>query len=246
MKSPLTKKSHWPLYLLAPALFLSFAPLYFPTMQQLKLTRFVAVPNPLFWLGITYLAGYALSFLIPNVFLNLLEETMRFVRRFFWFFAIVIVIKAILFFYWINQHVIHSFLNSADEFSCYFMAECLRLKRWWVELHLNWEFFKTVHVGNRDGKWFSVYPPGWPLVYALGLKFKIQDWLNPILVGLALINFHWIGKRLYGFTAACLAILILLLSPFFTFTAATYFSHGTCLFVLSLFCVAYLKWFDAK
>lgn len=147
--------------------------------------------------------------------------------------------------YLVNQHILHSFLSSADEHSCYFLAECLRKGKLYVDIPPLTDFFKVVHVGMRDGKWFSVYPPGWPLLWAFGLQFHIVDWLNPVMSSLAVFFFYLSGARLFGRMAAVLGLILMYSNPFFIFTAASYFSHGTCLLCISVFLYTFLRWREA-
>lgn len=147
---------------------------------------------------------------------------------------------------YINRNVLHSFMNSADEHSCYFFAECLRMGRLWVEPHPLSEFFNVVHVGNKGGKWFSVYPPGWPLIFAFGLGWGIQDYLNPLMSALALIFFFLAGKKIFGASAALTGLGLAAFTPFFAFTSASYFSHSTSLLMISIFLYGNLKWHEAQ
>ncbi len=148
--------------------------------------------------------------------------------------------------YWVNQHILHSFLSSADEHSCYFLAECLRKGKLYVDTPPMADFFKVVHVGMRDGKWFSVYPPGWPLIWALGLQFNIVDWLNPVMSALAVFFFYLAGSKLFSRLSTVVGLTVMVLSPFFMFTAASYFSHATCLLCISVFLYAFLRWREAR
>ena len=146
----------------------------------------------------------------------------------------------------VNRAVLHSFMNSADEHSCLFLAECLRRGRLFVEPHPMSEFFNVVHVGNRDGKWFSVYPPGWPLIWAAGRTFRVEDWLNPVMACIATFFFYLSGKRVFGKTAALTGLFLAAVSPFFMFTSASYFSHTTCLLAISVFIYAFLRWMELR
>lgn len=158
----------------------------------------------------------------------------------------VLLICLLLLLVWINRHVLHSFMNSADEHSCYFLAELIRIGKWWVRPHDLSEFFNVVHVGNRDGKWFSVYPPGWPLLWALGIEWNIVDWLNPVLTVASLPLLYGAARRFFGVSAALGGLILAVLSPFFMFTAASYFSHATALFCMALFIYAFVRWQEKK
>ena len=142
----------------------------------------------------------------------------------------------------VNLFILNRFMSSADEHSCYFFAECIKSGKLWATPHPLSEFFDVVHIGNKDGKWFSVYPPGWPALFALGLKFKLIDWLNPALATVAVVLLYRTGKKIFSFSSTCLGIILLTTTPFFLFNNAGYFSHTTCLLMISLFLFAYMKW----
>lgn len=213
--------------------------------EQLNLRWFTTSDS--FWLlGLTLFAGLLSALLFPSGIIHPLERISKAFTKYYSFLLIVGLPLGIFVLYQINQHVLHSFLNSADEHSCYFLAECIRRGKLLVASHPLSEFFDVVHVGNRDGKWFSVYPLGWPLIWAVGLELQIVDWLNPVLSSLSLILFYKAVKRLFHQEAAFLGVLLTFISPFFLFTSASYFSHSTCLFLISVFLYAFLKWQDAS
>ncbi len=197
-------------------------------------------------LGITLGLALASPILLPDSSLKKLEGIFQWVRRRFKILAAVGLPLLLLAYYAVNRKILHSFMGSADEHSCYFMAECLRLGRLWVKPHPLSQFFQVVHVGNRDGKWFSVYPPGWPLLLALGLEWHIVDWLNPFLTMLALVFLYQAAKKVYGFPVAWLGLSLTVLTPFFIFTSASYFSHGTSLLMLSIFLYAFPMWEERR
>lgn len=236
-------KSRSILFVISLILFL--APGWAPYFAQVAAHNMFITGDSLFLLGLAIFAGLLCSFLLPN---GLLEGTnclFGFVRSKFIILAGIFLPLVLFSLYLVNQKILHSFMGSADEHSCYFLAECIRMGKWWVKPHPLSEFFNVVHVGNRDGKWFSVYPPGWPLIWALGLQLNIVDWLNPILATLALIFFYKSGKRIFGSSSAWFGIFCLVITPYFAFTSASYFSHGTCLLMIALFVYTFLKWMDA-
>lgn len=143
---------------------------------------------------------------------------------------------------WVNHHVLLSFMNSADEFSCYFFAQLLAAGKFWTAPHPAKDFFETAHVGAIGGKWFSVYPPGWPLVWAAGLKFHLKDSLNPVLAALCIPVLADTGRRIYGRCSVLFLTFFLLISPFFVLNAAAYYSHNLCLLLVVLYWNAALRW----
>ncbi len=144
--------------------------------------------------------------------------------------------------YQVNQHILHSFLSSADEHSCYFLAECLRRGRLYADIPPFADFFEVVHVGMKGGKWFSVYPPGWPVIWAMGLNLNIVDWLNPAMSALAVFVFYRAGIRIFSRSSVVCGLFLCISSPFFAFTAASYFSHATSLLCVAVFLYSFLRW----
>ncbi len=193
-------------------------------------------------LGLGLAFALLCSFFLPNSAVQAAERVWRqcLEKHGFVFPALLLLLLTALI--WINRHILHQFMNSADEHSCYFFAELIRMGKWWVAPHELAEFFNVVHVGNRDGKWFSVYPPGWPLLWAAGLQFKIADWINPLLAVFSLPLIYGAARRLFGAAAALGGILLVVFTPFFLFTGASYFSHAACLFTMAVFIYSFVRW----
>ena len=196
------------------------------------------------WLGVTLLVSLLACYLLPDFFISWIDRFSRLtscavLRTVIMIFSLLSLVYGL---YWVNQNILHAFLSSADEHSCYFLAECLRRGKLFVEIPPLADFFQVVHVGMKGGKWFSVYPPGWPAIWAIGIHFNIADWLNPVMSALAILFFYLAGIRLFAPRVVACGLLVCALSPFFMFTAASYFSHGTCLLCVSIFLYAFLRW----
>jgi len=246
-----------PALLLSAGAFLALAPVWVPHIQKVGGHNLFATPASMVLLGITLLASLLAYYLLTDSLvaglLSLVSGRPPLVSRpaiisrfqfpiFRFLFVVCGLSSLVLFFYWVNQHILHSFLSSADEHSCYFLAECLRKGKLYVDIPPLADFFKVVHVGMRSGKWFSVYPPGWPLIWAVGLQFNIVDWLNPVLSALSVFFFYLSGIRLFSRWAVAGGLILMCMNPFFAFTAASYFSHATCLLCISVFLYAFLRW----
>jgi hypothetical protein len=89
------------------------------------------------------------------------------------------------------------------------------------------DFFFENHV-IYGAKWFGKYPPGWPVLLALGMGAHAAWLLNPFL-GLATL---WLtvllARRVFDERVARLSALLLVLSPFFVLNAVGYMSHPAC------------------
>jgi hypothetical protein len=243
--------------ILAAGTFFAFAPFWASHIQRVWGHNLFATPDAMVLLGVTLLVSLLAYYLLPDFLVQAGESSFCRNRTKAQRFSAVPVgvgfgigllslvgLTCVL--YLVNQRILNSFLSSADEHSCYFLAECLRKGKLYVDVPPLADFFKVVHVGMRDGKWFSVYPPGWPLIWAFGLQFNIVDWLNPVISSLAIFFFYLAGIRLFSRWSVICGLILMCLSPFFMFTAASYFSHPTCLLCISIFLYAFFRWREAR
>ncbi len=229
------------IYLVPIALLLFAAPLWAPYCEVLKGRRLFLTADSMIWLGGALLAGFLWQFL-PCLTVGLIDRSLPRIRQYATWLMLLLIPATLAGLFYLNQQVLHAFMNSADEHSCLFLAECLRLGRLWVEPPPLSEFFNVVHVGNKGGHWFSVYPPGWPLFLALALEWNLRDWINPVITVLALFFLYLSGRKVYGGHVAFLSLLLLVFTPFFAFTGAGYFSHNTCLLMMAILTYAFLRW----
>ncbi len=199
--------------------------------------------DAMLFLGLSLLAA-ALGFFLSGFFKTHPLEG-EFPKGLFMLFSFAAVPAAAFVLYGVNQAVLHGFMSSADEHSCYFLAECLRKGKLWVPPHALSEFFNVTHIGNKAGKWFSVYPPGWPLIWSFGISAGLTHWVNPVLTALSLPLFLASARRIFDRSAAVLGLLLALTAPFFLFTGAAYFSHPAALLMSSLFLYSFLRWNEA-
>ena len=129
--------------------------------------------------------------------------------------------------------VLQRFPNSADEYAYLFQAETFARGQLWNEATPLPEHFRFIHIAQRDGKWVSRFPPGWPAMLSVLAWARIPMWLlNPLMglvvLGLAVLLFAELGLK----RAAPIAVAALATSPFFLFNAASYFNHVACLVFL--------------
>lgn len=193
-------------------------------------------------LGMALLGGLAGAAFLPDDVTGFAEKAFRRVLAKPVVYGCAGLLVLLLLIVAVNKLVLHSFLGSADEHSCYFLAECLRKGKLFVSSPPLSEFFNVVHVGNKGGKWFSVYPPGWPLIWSFGLRWGIVDWLNPVMSTLSIVFFYKAARRVFSPAAAWLGLFLAAITPFFLFTSASYFSHSTCLLAIAVFLYAFVEW----
>jgi len=226
--------------------FLFAGVLWVPKIQVFHNHNIFLSLDTVILLGLSLLCGLLFTQFESPAIVKRLEHFFLVSRNYILLIVLIVLPTSLLITYFTNQVVLNSFLSSADEHSCYFLSECLRKGRLWVEPHAISNAFNVVHVGNVGGKWFSVYPPGWPLIWAIGLHLNIADFLNPLISSLALLFFFLSGRKVFGQATAFWAIVSVTFSPFFVFTSSSYFSHSTCMLMVAIFLYGYLKWMDAS
>ena len=101
--------------------------------------------------------------------------------------------------------------------------------------------FMVPFVVDYHGQRFAKYPPGWPVVLALGIRFGIRPWINPLLAGLVVWLTYRVGQKLIGSACGVLAAFLTASSPFFLLNAGSLLAHPWSL-VLTL--ALALSWLD--
>ena len=94
------------------------------------------------------------------------------------------------------------------------------------------QFFETVHV-TLSNKWYTMYPPGYPAILALGVIFRISWLVNPLLGALTIVCIYLLAKELYGDSIAKLSAILACASSFFLFMSSEFASHTSTLFFIT-------------
>lgn len=132
--------------------------------------------------------------------------------------------------------ILKNFPNSADEYSYLFQAATYADGRLYNPAPPLPGCFQFTHSIISDGKWVGRFPPGWPLLIAGFLKLTgLTSLLNPILSTLVLIIIYKFAEELFKSRIALLTLLTLVVSPYFIFHGASYFSHMSELLFILLF-----------
>jgi hypothetical protein len=101
-------------------------------------------------------------------------------------------------------------------------------------------FFDNQFIVN-NGRWFSMYFLGHSAVLAAFQMVGLINWTGAIEAAVTLLLAIGIARRVFGERAATLSALLLVLSPFFIFLAATHLSQPTSTLFLALFVYAALR-----
>ena len=135
--------------------------------------------------------------------------------------------------------VLDGFLNSGDEYAYFLQAQTFARGKLWVDAPSPASAFELMRFMEKDGRWLSIYQPGWPLILTLPVALGIPVWLVcPIFGALTVLVFFRLAERLMRVESAFLATLGLCTSAFFIFNFASLFSHapGALAAVLFAFC----------
>jgi 4-amino-4-deoxy-L-arabinose transferase-like glycosyltransferase len=133
----------------------------------------------------------------------------------------------------VHVFVLQRFANSGDEYAYVWQATAFSEGHVTALSPQPAEAFKQNHLGDADGRRFSKYPPGWPLMLALGTRAGLPGLVNPLLAALALAGIYRLACSWVGGRAAACGALVVGSSPFFLLNAGSYHSHPSCLFALT-------------
>ena len=134
--------------------------------------------------------------------------------------------------------VLQGFPMSEDEYSTLYQAQLFAEGR--LAADVTDEAFALKQL-VLDGKLYSKYEPGWPLLLAPGIAAGIPWLVNPLLAAVAILTICSIGRRLYSDKLASGAAALCLISPFFLLNSGSYNSHPASLATSLLFVLFYIR-----
>jgi hypothetical protein len=129
----------------------------------------------------------------------------------------------------------------SDGFCYYFQAKIFAGKALFAPAPPLPEFFQFEWIAVHQGRWFSIFPPGWPLLLAAGISLGVPVLVNPVLGALCVLVVFHLAKTLYGSRQGLLSALFCCLSPFFLFMSSEFMSHTAALLFTSLSTLCLVK-----
>ncbi len=99
------------------------------------------------------------------------------------------------------------------------------------------EAFSLYMIPYEAERWYSIFPPGWPAMLAVGVFLGIPWLVNPMLAGLNVLLSYLFIREIYSLRIARLAVLLLCASPWFIFMGMNFMSHTftlTCMLSASV------------
>ena len=127
-----------------------------------------------------------------------------------------------------------------DEIAYLFQARMFADGELTAPLRLPRAAFAMWFVDDRV-RTFSIFPPGWPAVLALGILLKAAAWINPLLHGATTLVVARGAGMLGGRRASLFAAALYALSPQAVLLAATYMSHTLVAFAAAVVLAAGLR-----
>lgn len=143
--------------------------------------------------------------------------------------VLAIAVAATLAAAWIGRDVLDGIPHVSDEVSYLFQARVLASGSVTLDPPPLPALFRVEHVILDDVRWCSKYPPGWPVVLAVGVLVGHDRLVNPVLLGLAVLGVWWLGRLTHDRATGVLAAALLAVSPFAVLMAAGRMSHPSCL-----------------
>jgi 4-amino-4-deoxy-L-arabinose transferase-like glycosyltransferase len=126
-----------------------------------------------------------------------------------------------------------------DEVAYWFQAKYFSAGRLYLPAPPDPAAFELPHTLVDGGRWYGIFPPGWPAVLALGMWLGAPWVVNPLLGAAAILLLHRLAASLYSRRVADITAVIVAASPMFLLMSAGLMSHPLSL-VLGL--LAVLGW----
>lgn len=138
-------------------------------------------------------------------------------------------------------YILEGIPHVQDEVAYMFQGRIFAHLRSWAPVPPSPEFFQSAFVQIYEGRWFSKYPPGYPLMLALGVWAGVPWLVNAFSAGAALALIYAAGLRMFGRQVAAWAGLFGLVSPWVIFMSGSYMSHPTTMLWVALFLYALVQ-----
>ncbi len=125
----------------------------------------------------------------------------------------------------ISTNIFHRIPHIPDEVIYLFQAKYFAAGRLYLPVGSVPQAFDIIHTTTAQGHWFGIFPPGWPLLMSLGVLVGAPWLINPILTVVVILVVHRMVTETHDRATAGLAIVLLLLSPWFLYMGGSMMSH---------------------
>lgn len=141
---------------------------------------------------------------------------------------------------YLSRRVFEAVPHVADGISYAFQGKIFAAGRPWLDPPPVPDAFAAQNVLLSGTRWCGIYPPGFPLLLALGWLFGAPFLVNPVLLGLAVAGVFRLGASLFDEKTGLLGALLLSVSPFALLMGSGFMGHvaGLCVFT---WCLVFLS-----
>jgi len=119
-----------------------------------------------------------------------------------------------------------------DEVAYLFQAKYFLMGRIHVPVPPNLDALGFEFLDVAGDRWFSIFPPGWPLFLALGVFAGLAWLVNPVLAGGSILLAHKYCLRISDRSTANVTILLMAASPWLLAMSGSLMGHTVTLFLL--------------
>lgn len=153
------------------------------------------------------------------------EEPGPGLSAFEWIAAGVVTVACVL----LNLVVYQNHPHVPDEVQYLFQARYLAEGKIAIDVPPVHRAFETYLTTASPQGWYSVVPPGWPAVLALGAFFDLEHWVNPVLSGVNLLLTAVLLQAWYGPRVRQAGVLLLAASPWPLFLGMSFMPQTSTL-----------------
>ncbi len=115
----------------------------------------------------------------------------------------------------------------------------------WLPLDPDPAFRSTLNLVEFQGRWFGHFPPGWPLLLALGELIRAPWIIGPLTGAVSVFCFGLVLRKAEpGASVRAGALLLFAFGPFTLAIASSHMSHGPVLMWLLASLAAWLAWLE--
>ncbi len=160
--------------------------------------------------------------------------------------AIILSLLAVLAGFLVSELVFERLAHIEDEMAYLWQAQVLAHNKLSLPSPPEPKSFLVPFVVDHNGQRFGKYPPGWPLILSIGVRFGVPYLVNPLLAGLGVWLTYLLGKRVLSEHVGLLAAGLTLTSPFFMMNSGSLLSHPFGLVLSAGFTLSWLDAFSNK
>lgn len=142
-----------------------------------------------------------------------------------WTAAALIVVTCLA----LNQFVYQRHPHVPDEVQYLFQSRYLAQGKIAIDVPPVHRAFENYLTTASPQGWYSVVPPGWPAVLAIGAAVGAEHWVNPLLSGANLLFMAILLHGWYGRRTRQLGVLLLAASPWQLFLGMSYMPQSATL-----------------